>query len=251
MEIDWITVIAQVVNFLILVYLLKRFLYGPIIRAMDRREARIGSRLEEAQQRERDAEAKVHSFERKRQELDEQEATMLQQASEDAEEQRKHMVAEARAEIERLRHEWRDEIEREKNEFLRSLRDMARREVMQVARRVLNELAERELEQEIVRVFAKRLQQLDEDTREALSEHNGELEVVTAFALEGATKERLSEALGVIVGDVSRIDFRQNDDLICGIALRAGGRKISWSVDEYLDALDGRMQETLDRNKNA
>lgn len=251
MEIDWITVTAQVVNFLILVYLLKRFLYGPIIRAMDKRESRISSRLEEAQQREQDAAEKADSFERKQQDLEDQKAILLKQASQDAEEQRKRMIEETRADIERLKHEWRDEIERDKNEFLRSLRDTARREVMQVVRRVLDHLAERELEQEIVRVFAKRLQQLDEDTRTALAEHDDELEVITAFALEGSTKERLIEALNETVGDVSRIDFRQSDDLICGIALRAGGRKISWSVDEYLDALDVRMQETLDRNQSA
>ena len=48
MQIDWFTVVAQIVNFLTLVGLLKKFLYGPIIRAMDDRERRIASRLEEA-----------------------------------------------------------------------------------------------------------------------------------------------------------------------------------------------------------
>ena len=55
MQIDWFTVVAQIVNFLILVWLLKKFLYGPIIRAMDDRERRIASRLEEANARERQA----------------------------------------------------------------------------------------------------------------------------------------------------------------------------------------------------
>ncbi len=49
MAIDWITVSAQIVNFLILVWLLKHFLYQPIIRAMDRREQRVSERLNEAQ----------------------------------------------------------------------------------------------------------------------------------------------------------------------------------------------------------
>ena len=44
MQIDWITVAAQIVNFLILVWLLQHFLYGPITRAMQRREQRIAER---------------------------------------------------------------------------------------------------------------------------------------------------------------------------------------------------------------
>ena len=55
MLIDWFTVIAQIVNFLVLVYLLKRFLYKPIIKAMDGREQRIAGRLEEADKREEEA----------------------------------------------------------------------------------------------------------------------------------------------------------------------------------------------------
>ena len=51
MSVNWFTVAAQVVNFLILVWLLHRFLYGPIIAAMDRRERRIAERLQDAQRK--------------------------------------------------------------------------------------------------------------------------------------------------------------------------------------------------------
>ncbi len=51
MQIDWLTVIAQIVNFLILVWLLKRFLYQPVINAMDQREQRIAERLQKAELR--------------------------------------------------------------------------------------------------------------------------------------------------------------------------------------------------------
>ena len=59
MELDWVTVSAQVVNFLVLIGLLKRFLYGPIVDAMDRRERHIAERLDEAMAREREAEGEA------------------------------------------------------------------------------------------------------------------------------------------------------------------------------------------------
>ena len=43
MQVDWLTVAAQIVNFLILVWLLHKFLYGPIVRAMGDREAAIAA----------------------------------------------------------------------------------------------------------------------------------------------------------------------------------------------------------------
>ena len=56
MLINWFTVAAQIVNFLILAVLLKRFLYGPIVRAMAAREERIASEMAAAAQKRREAE---------------------------------------------------------------------------------------------------------------------------------------------------------------------------------------------------
>ncbi len=49
MKIDWFTLIAQVINFLILVWLLRRFLYKPILKAVDEREKKIASQLKDAE----------------------------------------------------------------------------------------------------------------------------------------------------------------------------------------------------------
>ncbi len=54
MLINWFVVAAQIINFLILVALLKRFLYGPIVAAMTAREDKIAGRLKEAQQKRRE-----------------------------------------------------------------------------------------------------------------------------------------------------------------------------------------------------
>lgn len=245
MDIDWITVAAQVVNFLILVYLLKRFLYGPIIRAMDRREERITKRLQDASEREDEAEERAQEYREKREALEEEREQRLEEAREEAEQERKQRVEEARDEIEALKQEWRDEVEREKSEFLESVRKQAFQEVTRIVRRILDDLAGRDLEHEIVRVFNKRLQDMDDDTRDALREGDDRIEVVTAFELDEDDRSRLSETLQETVGKKRDIEFTQSDELRCGIALRAGGRKISWSVGDYLDALDERIQETL------
>ena len=55
MLVDWFTVAAQVVNFVILVWLLKRFLYQPILHAIDAREQRIALSLADAAAKEAEA----------------------------------------------------------------------------------------------------------------------------------------------------------------------------------------------------
>ncbi len=65
MLIDWFTVIAQVANFLILVWLLKRFLYHPILNAIDAREKRIAKQLSDADAKMTEAQKERDEFNRK------------------------------------------------------------------------------------------------------------------------------------------------------------------------------------------
>ena len=59
MQIDWVTVVAQMINFLVLVYLLKRFLYGPIVKAMERREHAIAEQQQQVQEQLAEAERRL------------------------------------------------------------------------------------------------------------------------------------------------------------------------------------------------
>lgn len=65
MLIDWFTVIAQVVNFLILVWLLKRFLYQPILNAIDAREQRVATELADADAKMNEAAKQRNEFQKK------------------------------------------------------------------------------------------------------------------------------------------------------------------------------------------
>ncbi|MCF8123589.1 MAG: hypothetical protein K9K34_14360, partial [Desulfarculaceae bacterium] len=77
MLIDWFTVAAQVVNFLILVWLLKHFLYDRIIKAIDQREADIAARSEEAEAKQDAAARKESELAQRRRELEEQSGSLL------------------------------------------------------------------------------------------------------------------------------------------------------------------------------
>ncbi|MEQ8493043.1 MAG: F0F1 ATP synthase subunit B, partial [Gammaproteobacteria bacterium] len=78
MLIDWFTVAAQAINFLVLVWLLKRYLYRPILAAVDAREARVMARLTEAQLREREAADAAEALAREREALEAARAERLE-----------------------------------------------------------------------------------------------------------------------------------------------------------------------------
>ena len=107
MQLDGFTIVAQVVNFLILVALLKRFLYAPIIRAMQAREDHIATRLDEAQSTMDEAQRQAAAYEQRMQALQQTQDDMLARAQEAAESQRGQLIEEARQEVEHLQDRWR------------------------------------------------------------------------------------------------------------------------------------------------
>jgi len=246
MAIDWITVSAQIVNFLILVWLLKRFLYQPVMRAMARRERRIADRLEDAETRERSAEEKAHDHQRKIDELERMRDGLVADAKLEAEHEKRHMLDEARDEAAEARKNWQRQTNQEKEEFLKNLQKQAADTIQVIAKKTLADLANAELEEQMVHSFIQQLKSLDdEEFRMALRQSSTPVSVVSAFELPTSTRARLTRAIHEHLVEGIEVEYDQSPDLLCGIELNAEGRRLGWNLDDYLDQLSGRVEEVL------
>ena len=96
MLIDWFTVGAQALNFLILVWLMKRFLYKPILHAIDEREKQIATELANADKKKAEAQKESDEFKHKNEEFDQQRAALLSKATDEAKSERQRLLDEAR-----------------------------------------------------------------------------------------------------------------------------------------------------------
>lgn len=249
MHIDWITVAAQIVNFLILVWLLQHFLYAPVVRAMQKREQHITDRLEQAGQKERAAERDKAAYERERQELANRREELLEQARQEAADRRKELEKEAQQSAEAKRRELYQQVEQERQRFLRRLRQHIAEQFERLARQALSDLADVELEKRVAHALADRLEAMDEGAREEVArsarDGGGELSVLSAYELPTDVRRSLTRKLHTIFGEDLQVKYSRSQDLVCGIEVRAGGRSVLWSLDSYLDDFETRMSRTL------
>ncbi len=249
MLIDWFTVIAQIINFLILVGLLKYFLYGRILQAMDQREERIASRLTKAEQREQEAEEERQHYQARQKELEEKRSDIMAQAREEAETERKRLLDEAREEVEEVRSRWYEAVEREKTTFLQDLRQRAGRQVYHITRQALEDLATADLEQQIIEAFCRRLEDLPQEKRQELANilrRGTEATITSAFDLPAEARERIEGILKGYMQDGADLRYQTSPEVISGIELKAPGHKIAWSLDHYLEALEAETREILE-----
>ena len=245
MSIDWITVSAQIVNFLILVALLKRFLYQPVLDAMDRREERIAARLAEAEQRERQAKEEATRYQRRLDAFDQERDALLTRTREDVEAERKRLLEQARRDADQAREDWKRQVGQEKDALAGNLRRRLAETIQTLVRKVLGDLADARLEEQMVEAFIDKLEHLPDDERRALTEGPGTVTIVSAFELDSRARSRLTRALHEHLGPDTEVSYTRSEGLICGIALTRQGLRLSWNVADYTNELAGRVEDAF------
>ncbi len=245
MLIDWFTVFAQFVNFLILVYLLKRFLYKPILQAIDEREQRIAAQLQDAANLQTLAKQEQLRYQQLHQELDQKKSGLLQEAHDLAVTEHRRLLEEARHEYAALRKNLHEKLEAEQSSLQYELKRQTQREVFAIARKVLGELAGTTLEEQIIAVFLQKLSALGEKEAEqiriSLKATNEPLSIRSAFDLTPAQQNALEQAVKKLMGNGNELQFRVIPAEVGGIELAADGYKISWTIAEYLDGLEKKI----------
>jgi F-type H+-transporting ATPase subunit b len=249
MLIDWFTVAAQLINFLILVYLLRRFLYGPIQRVIQQREAAIAAQMQEAITLQAMSSAAAADYAQQRAELDSQRTALLEQARADAETWRKEYSAQARREIEEARAGWYKSVQVEQDAFLRTLRQRLATQVCAISRQTLADLADADLEQRVLQVFIRRLRTLDEDQQAFLATMSGDhapLHVRSSFPLTNEARADLQQALHHALGSHVEAHYSQDPALLCGIEISNHDHKLAWTLEDYLTGLESSLADLLE-----
>lgn len=253
MLIDWFTVIAQVVNFLILVWLLKRFLYRPILNAIDARENRIASELADAETKKTEAIKERDEYQHKIEEFDKERAANMDQMTGEVASERQRLLDAVRQETSDLRARQQEAMKSEQRSLSRELTQRAREEVFSIARKTLADLAGTTLEERMIDVFLRRLQGLgDDDMAELESGFNtsdGPLFVRTAFDLSPEYLSVIETAIKDTFGKEREVQFETAPDLVSGIELSMNGQRVGWSIADYLGSLSKSVERVLETQK--
>jgi F-type H+-transporting ATPase subunit b len=253
--IDWFTVGAQALNFIILVWLLKRFLYKPILDAVDAREKLIAAELADAEAKKTEAQQERDEFQHKNEESDRQRAALLSQATDEAKAERMRLLDETRAAADALRAKRMDTLRNDAQNLNLAISRRTQQEVFAIARKALTDLATTSLEERVGEVFTRRLREMDgqgkKDLSEALKKAAGPALVRSAFELPPEQRATIQNALNETFAADVRVVFETAPDLVSGIEFAANGRKVAWSIADYLGSLEKSVDELLNKPAQA
>ncbi|MGB5217922.1 MAG: F0F1 ATP synthase subunit delta [Smithella sp.] len=255
MHIDGFVLFCQIFNFLLLVYLLKRFLFGRIIKAMDDREAKIVARFAEADEMKVKANQAAELYEKRNQMISETKDKLLNEATMAADAKRKELMEKVRVEVDQIKARWQDMLVREQDAFFYDLRQRAAKQLFDTARKALRDLADVDLEERIVDEFIRRVQALDEEKslqiRNAIKGGGNQVTIQSAFSISESRQAQIEEVLKKQITNGFTLRYKRQPEIVSGIELRVNGHKIAWSLNEYLETLVENLTETLQREAHA
>ncbi|MDB6055407.1 MAG: synthase subcomplex subunit [Verrucomicrobiales bacterium] len=249
MLIDWFTVGAQALNFLILVWLMKRFLYKPIQLAIDTREKRIAGQIADAETKRTEAQKEREEFQRKNEDFSQQRAALLITATREVQTERERLLAEARQAADAVSASRQQFLTNEALNLNQSISRRTQQEVFAISRKTLKDLASTSLEACVIEVFVQRLRGMEAAGKESLSQalKTATETAVVRSALELSDEQRaaIQNAINEIFRVEIRLRFETAPNLISGIELSANGQKVVWSIADYLASLEKGVAEML------
>lgn len=242
MFVDWFTVIAQIINFLVLVALMHHFFYKRLVNAIDTREKRIENQMAEADQKNQQAARDMERARLDAEQIEQQRDQMLRDARQRADREHDELYQQALASVKTLETRWRQELEREKAIFFDQIRSKATAEILAVARRALNDLASADLQQCAVGAFLQSLSSLNGG-----SWRGGDLVVRSAAELTPEARSRIEQALRLRAGKDAQIRFECVPQMAWGLELSTNGTRIGWNPENYIGELEENLRRAFEQ----
>ena len=245
MRIDVWTLALQAINFAVLVWLLQRFLYKPVLGMLDARRAEIEKQYADARAAEQEAQSQLAEIESERQGIEAERQAALQAATAQASEAATQRRARAEAEANALVADARAQIASERTQALAEARHIALDLGVDVARHLLAEIpAELRAEVWLDRV-EDQLRGLSPEDRAHIDEglaRDGALRVVSAIALPEPLTEKFKDRLRAQLGTTTRIVFDVDPEIVAGIELQFPNLILRFSWRATLAAMRAEIE---------
>ena len=248
MTFHWWTFLLELINFLVLAYVLQKLLYRPLRDAIDRRQAANQKAMDDAESARREAESSREQSARELAEVERQRRELLERAAADAAAERQRVLAAAEATIQRRQTDSREAMQQERQDLLASLKQDVVAMSLDLTERMLRQGADRSLQTQLARVVIEAVRELSPAEREELRtqwhpDDGAVLEI--AGELENGLADDLQRLIADITGTPVTLTTRVNPQLIAGSRLRVGG--LMWdnsAVAQWSDLQSQRSESS-------
>lgn len=239
MELDWTTFVLEIINFLVLVWILKRFLYQPVLSAIATRRAGIEAKLAEAQKQSEAAQSLQQQYEHRLSDWEKERAQARKALSEDIERMRREQLLELKQELAREQEKAQVLHAKQQEDSKRKLEKQALEEGAHFASRLLEQGAGPNTEERLIDLAISGLAKLSKERLEALRIQLGKgpasARVISAYPLSQKQQQQIEKQLAHITESDVIIEYAQDKSLVAGLKINIGAWILAMNIQDELE----------------
>ncbi len=229
MNIDIFTFVAQIINLIVLLFLLRRFLYLPVLKAVTKRQQTIADELKQAEEAKKSALAKEKSWQRKIHDLDAKKQEIIGNARIEAEKLLEKLQEDNRKTAQAQYEHWQQNFRAERQNFEIVLQQLVVEHFGRFSQKVLEQMAGVSLADTVIEKFKEKFAKMgatDKSEFVKAAQKSQKLTVQTAHKLSKNQKDGMKTFLQqqLKLDDSCHISFEERKELICGVLLQVGER---------------------------
>jgi len=246
LEFRWDAFVLTIVNFLVLVALLYRFLHKPLLEVLEKRRKRIEDARKDAEAKAKQASQTRQQYERKIKAIQRERDTLLSEARRKAEEASEALIAQARRQAEREVANLRADYENERRQALRDLEADILAVSLETAQAILKKLTDADVENRLREQLIEALDALvpgaDRGHRPASGADQAPVRVLSARELPQDERAPIIERIKALAGPDAEIDFETDETLVAGARVEFSDIAVDASLAEVLQAVRERFE---------
>jgi F-type H+-transporting ATPase subunit b len=225
-EFSWTTFVLEIINFLVLIWILKRFLYKPVMDAIAQRKAAIEKALADGKLLQSNAQVLKEQYENRLGDWEREKEKARTRLLDEIKTERVRLMAGLQASLEQEREKNQILEQRRIDELRRGIEEEAMAQGGRFAARLLTRLAGPDLEAKIVDLVLEDLSHLPDEKRQTICTAYREAEsrvlVASAFSLGKMQRDALMKAMSQLIGQDVSCELSQDHHLVCGLRITIG-----------------------------
>lgn len=248
MELDPLTIVLEIVNFLVLIWLLKRFLFKPVQAAIARRQQDLEQAQQDALQKAKGATELQQQLQSKIDDWEQEKIRQQQQLQEQLSRQREQAMGKVRQEAEEEKKRLQTILQQDQAALQEKTQQEAQKGAIQLTQQLLNRLAGTELDQALLNMFADDIQQLPDTERDKLAtalRKQKSVLITSARPLPDAQTQQLQNILQSVLGQNITLDTKVDEQLISGVRLTIGPMILHANLADELEFFKAELHHAI------
>lgn len=249
MKFDILTYLFEIINFFVLLWILKKLLYKPIISVLKQRKEYIDENIRKAEEAESRYKRLQKQYEELLKEIEETKKTKFAEITQEVEKEKERLYEQMKKELDAERQKFLESLEAYKKEVLMEIKEETVKTSLELVSKILYNFADKHLHKKFVDLAIDGIKNINPEERDNLAEELKEHPVVyieTAYSLDDKDVSKIKNAIKETLGIDVEINQDEKKDLIAGVKLHIASKLIDVSLEGQLSAFETLLRERIE-----